>query len=522
MFLKMRLGIGAAMLGLGACFAAAILFFGMTRIAGHLETALAAETRMARYSVLSTQVSTFLVIATEAVQTGLPRSERSERLKPVADNIIGTFALLNSDLERAVATVQISRLDARSRLGTQSLGLARMQALFQNTLIGLDTDTIDRARLRAQIDTFAAAFDPLLNHAVNTERRLRNDILSGIEQLRSTLTWAAIGIALLAILMVLAFYLLLIRPQFIRLDRLHAAAEQIRDADFAVDLPTTRGDEIGQLYEATNQMAAALSDRQAAVQAEWERLNDTIALRTKELRTANEALSEIDENRRKFFADVSHELRTPLTVILMEAQLGAQGATQPAAALATIRGRAARMSQRIDDLLRVARSESGQLALDYRVADLAAITAEAIEETRSEIDNAGMQLRAEALPASRVLCDPNWMRQVIVGLIRNAIRHARSGGRIHVRPAGDARCPGIAIIDNGPGIEKADQAGVFDRFVQGGDGRAQGFGLGLALTRWVIETQNGEIALISPVPREQALGSAPGTKIAVRLPASGC
>ncbi len=518
MSLKLRLGIGAAVLGLGACLAAAVLFIGMTRVADRLEAALAAETRMARYAALSTQVSTFLVIATEAVQTGLERTERSARLRPVAGRIADTFALLHADLETAVAAARASGLDAQSRLGTRSLGLARMQALFRNTLDGLDAETADRARLRAQVDTFAAAFDPLLNQAVSAERRLRNDILAGIDRLRVALTWAAAGIALSAVLAVLVFYLLLIRPQFGRLDRLRAAAERIRDADFAVELPATRDDEIGRLYAATNRMAAALSDRRTAVRAEWDRLNETIARRTEDLRAANATLAEIDGNRRRFFADISHELRTPLTVILMEAQLGRQGAAEAEAALATISARAARLNRRIDDLLRVARSDSGQLTLEAATADLAAVAAEAIAETRAEIDNSGMELVVDHIPPHPVRCDPNWVRQVLAGLIRNAIRHARSGGRIRVGADGAA----VAVTDNGPGIAAADQSRVFDRFAQGGGGHAQGFGLGLGLARWVIETQGGDIALTSPVPRDQALGAAPGTKIAVRLPAPDC
>nr|WP_260348985.1 ATP-binding protein [Alloyangia mangrovi] len=63
------------------------------------------------------------------------------------------------------------------------------------------------------------------------------------------------------------------------------------------------------------------------------------------------------------------------------------------------------------------------------------------------------------------------------------------------------------------------QPRLFDRFAQGaGSARAQGFGLGLPLARWVIEQQDGSITIQSPLPRTEALGDAPGTKIAVRLP----
>jgi len=107
---------------------------------------------------------------------------------------------------------------------------------------------------------------------------------------------------------------------------------------------------------------------------------------------------------------------------------------------------------------------------------------------------------------------------VIVGLVRNAISHAREGGALRLAAEVDAQGVGLTLTDNGPGIAPAAQARVFERFEQAGRGRGQGFGIGLALAKWVVEAQGGQIALISPVPREAAIGDAPGTKISVRLP----
>ena len=518
--LKARLGIGAALLGAGTLLTALILYLGMTLVAERLDTALASETRMARYATLSTQAATFLVVATEAIQTGQDADSRAGRIAPVAGTLRDTFARLRGDVEDAVAEAETLGIDAQSRYGTQSLGLARMEALLASAVTGLTEAGDDRDRLRAHIDTFATAFDPLLNQAVNTEVLFRNDILRGIEDLRRTLSLAAIVIAALTVMAVLIFQFGLIRPQFRRLDRLRDAAARIRDEDFAVALPATRGDEIGRLYSETNRMAAALQDRQTRVEAEWTRLNEVIEERTEALSAANARLEEIDDNRRRFFADISHELRTPLTVILMEAQIGRQGGSDTGAAFATIEARAARLNRRIDDLLRVARSDSGQLALDKGDVDLAEITAEIVEEIRAEIDNAGMTLRLGKAPALSVRADRNWLRQSVVGLIRNAIRHARDGGVIALDPVVDQDGAGFAITDNGPGIAAADQERVFDRFTQSGSGNAQGFGMGLALAHWVTEAQGGQIVLTSPLPRDMALGTKPGTRLTVTLPLS--
>ena len=319
--LRTRLGIGAAVLGAASLLTAAILYFGMELVAERLETALASEMRMARYASLSTQAATFLVVAPEAVQTGQSTEIRTDRIIPVVERLNTTFGLLRADVQNAVEAVQELGLDEQSRYGTQSLGLARMEALLDSAARGLEAETDDQARLRAYIDSFASNFDPLLNQAVNTEVLFRNAILDGIETLSQRLSIAALGIAGLSLLLTAGFYFRLIRPQFARLDSLRAAAHRVGQEDFAVALPETRQDEIGQLYSETNRMAAALSARKEAVQREWEKLNEIIAERTEELRSANTKLAEIDENRRHLFADISHELRTPLTVILMEAEI---------------------------------------------------------------------------------------------------------------------------------------------------------------------------------------------------------
>ncbi|TNJ47437.1 HAMP domain-containing sensor histidine kinase [Phaeobacter sp. B1627] len=516
----MRLGLGAAALSAGAIVAALVLYFGMSDVAKRLETALASEQRMTRYSALSTQISTFLVIATESVQTGLSPGERMARIQPTADRIEQVFVFLRSDLEKAVESARSIGVDQQSRFGTQSLGLARMEALLHRTLVGLADPDGDAPRLRAHLDSFAGSFDPLLNQAVNTERLFRNNALQGIEALRHRLAVTAALIAALSVLGVLFFYIALVRPQFSRLEKLHAAAQKIGSEDFSLSLPVTRLDEIGRLYSATNRMAQALARRQERVETEWSKLNSVIDRRTQELRAANQRLEEIDENRRRFFADVSHELRTPLTVILMEAQIGKQGNGPDAQAFATIENRAARLNRRIDDLLRVAKSENGQLAFDPRPVELSEIIKATLQEIRAEVESAGMTLDTDPPPDVRLTCDPNWIRQVIVGVIRNAIRHARSG--IHMRLSCTVSASGVAISlrDNGPGIPKDDQEKIFDRFSQSAGHKAQGFGVGLALAAWVIGAHGGRIHAMSPIPAARALGKNPGCDITLQLPLS--
>lgn len=514
--LKARLAGGATLLTVGTLLTAGAMFVGMTGVSDRLETALAAETRIARYSTLSTQISTFLVISSEAVQTGLDAEARGERLEPVMRNIKATFGQLRSDLEQAVAQVEALGLDAQSRYATQSLGLARMEALIGNVVSGLQAGPDNAETLRARINGFASGVDPLLNQAVNAEILFKSEVLSGIEELRQSLAQLAIVIAVLSVLTALAFYFGLVRPQFGRLDRLREAARQIGSENYAVALPETQEDEIGLLYSETNRMAQALSLREENVREDRAALNEIIDQRTAELRTANEALAKTDENRRRFFADISHELRTPLTVILMEAQIGQRQGAEAGSAFATIESRAARLNRRIDDLLRVARSENGELALDPMPVDLADIVTDVAEEVAHECANAGMVLEVLPCPPLPVLADANWMRQVVVGLVRNAVRHARSGGIVQLVPIDAPQSVGIDVVDHGPGVPAADIVGLFERFKRGRSSDGQGFGIGLALARWVVEAQGGTIRMQSPLPSGDAGGH--GTIVTVRLP----
>lgn len=521
LLLKTRLGLGALALGLSALMTAAALWLGMQNVASRLDAALASEARMARYAALSTQASTFLVIATEAVQTGQPAEARAARLAGVEARISATFAQLRADVEEAVKAAADYGLNEQSRYGSQSLSLARMEALFEATLRGLGGGDENRARLRAWLDSFSSGFDPLLGEAVNTERLFRDGILAGIHDMRQRLSEAALGFAGFAALSTIWFYAGLVRPQFKRLDRLREAAARIGRAEFDEALPTASGDEIGALYHETNRMAAALKARQEDVAAQWARLNEIIDQRTAELSAANETLAKIDENRRRFFADISHELRSPLTVISLEAQIGRRDGGAAQEALRTIEASAGKLSQRIDDLLRVARSESGELALEPRPTPLPALMKTVEADIIAEMNSANMSLRMGDSPDCSLLCDPDWIRQVLISLLRNAIRHARAGGvaALEAKVAGDMVI--ISLTDNGPGVPAPAQEAVFERFVQGGGANSQGFGVGLALARWVIESHGGKITLTSPVPREKAAGAAPGAIISLYLPRAG-
>ena len=261
--------------------------------------------------------------------------------------------------------------------------------------------------------------------------------------------------------------------------------------------------------------------RAARLTRDRARLEATVAERTAALSAANARLEEIDAERRRLFADVGHELRTPLTVILAETDLAARPGTVGEAelreALAMIAARARRLNRRIDDLLRVARSESGQIELEALPFDPGAAAAEAIEDVAPLARRARVELVPRLGPAPAALGDRDWARQVIAGVIENAVRHSPSGAAIEVAVAAEARKIAVTVTDEGEGVRQADQDRMFERHMRGAR-RGLGFGVGLALARWVMTRQGGAIALQSPVGRPGARG--PGTRVTLTFQAA--
>ena len=198
------------------------------------------------------------------------------------------------------------------------------------------------------------------------------------------MTRAAVVLVALAAIVSLAFYRLISRPTLAAVAEIRDAAIAIGQGERNVRLPVRHRDELGLLAVVFNRMTARLRRGEQRVVQDRLALETTIADRTADLRAANAKLSEIDASRRRFFADVSHELRTPQTVILGECEIALAGHRSAAllsadgglvahdaareadnSAFGVIQRRGRRLQRRVEDMLRVARSESGTIELHF-------------------------------------------------------------------------------------------------------------------------------------------------------------
>ena len=200
-----------------------------------------------------------------------------------------------------------------------------------------------------------------------------------------------------------------------------------------------------------------------------------------------------DQQRRHLMADIAHELRTPLTVIqgrlegLLDGVYARDDAHLGEAAADT-----RILARLIDDLRTLASSESGALSLQREATDLVVLVHDAVRSLSADAQGAGVTIRVgESMSLPLVDVDPLRIREVLVNLVSNAIRHTPPGGTISVDA--ETRSDGVmvTVADTGSGVAADELPKIFDRFYKGSGSR--GSGLGLTIARNLIVAHGGEI-----------------------------
>jgi two-component system sensor histidine kinase CiaH len=217
--------------------------------------------------------------------------------------------------------------------------------------------------------------------------------------------------------------------------------------------------------------------------------------------------------QREFAADASHELRTPLTVIRSSVELLRRNAAKPVAevgdALVDIDAEVAHLTTLVEDLLLLARSDSGAVSLDRVPAQLDDVATEAATSLAQPAASAGVTLEVDPAPAA-VTGDPARLRQLVTILIDNAIRHSPRGGTVRIVVRAASGTASVAVEDAGPGVAPEDRERVFDRFWRAPGAPAGGTGLGLAIAKWIADHHDGSISV-----ERSAAG---GARFEVRIP----
>ncbi len=216
-----------------------------------------------------------------------------------------------------------------------------------------------------------------------------------------------------------------------------------------------------------------------------------------------QSLQDVEQRRRELIGDLSHELRTPLTVLEGYLEGVADGTVDPTPeTFARLSLETRRLRRLVDDLQELSKAEAGHLPLDPHPFSLVPLLKRTVERLATQISESGPELILEVSPdLPMVLADPDRVDQILLNIIGNSIRYTEQG-EIWVRAWVEARRIWIAVQDTGCGIAPADLPYVFERFWRADRSRSHtsgGSGIGLAITRRLVELQGGRIEVESQV-----------------------
>jgi signal transduction histidine kinase len=307
--------------------------------------------------------------------------------------------------------------------------------------------------------------------------------------------------------------------------------EVSRRQDYALRVPRTTGDEIGILIDGFNFMLAEIErqhreleryrttleeqvkDRTAALSESNEQLKATIA----ELNTAKLQAEAASKAKSDFLANMSHELRTPLNAIigfsdLMKTQiLGPIGNRTYLDYAGDINFSGTHLLEIINDILDVVRQESGKMELKEEVVDIEEVIGEALRLVAPQALQGTVDLMwlPPTPPLPQLYCDRVRLRQMLLNILSNAVKFTEPGGSVEIDAALTDQLE-VVVKDSGIGIKPEDIARILTPFGQVASVYSrnhQGAGLGLTLTKALIERHGGRLSLFS----------SPGVGTTVRL-----
>jgi heavy metal sensor kinase len=239
--------------------------------------------------------------------------------------------------------------------------------------------------------------------------------------------------------------------------------------------------------------------------------------------TFNELLERLNasfDDQRRFMADASHELRTPLSVALTAAQVNLDGGPRTTAeyqeALRIVTEQLRRLKRIVQEMFLLAQGDAGAFAPTVSSFYLDELIQEAVRAARIIGDPLGVRVVVEGLEEAPISGDEGLIRQMLLGLLDNAIRHTPAGGRVTVELVREEGTWRVEVADTGTGIPAEDQPYIFDRFYRANKARtraAGGAGLGLSIARWIATLHKGTLGLTA--------SGAEGTVFTVRLPGVG-
>ncbi len=320
----------------------------------------------------------------------------------------------------------------------------------------------------------------------------------------------------LAIAGVVGIGMLLSRYLLAQMRPLIETSRELGRGNLGARVPIVGRDELGELAGVLNGMASEL-------QSSHETLERRVDERTEQVR-------KLLEERTEFFAGISHELRTPIAIILSEARMlvdpqysGNRGS--PTEAAETITASAEQLLARVNDILELARAQSGRLEMHIVDLDLPLLLSEVAPtiETLTGANDLSFAIETHTnLPL--LSADRSRLKDVIVNLVENAVKYTPPGGQVTLTASAVGGKVAISVSDTGVGIPEGLGDKIFEPFFQVAGTRPQrgeaSMGLGLAVAKRLVEAQAGTITYRSVAEGTTFTVELPAAKLAVAAPES--
>jgi len=324
------------------------------------------------------------------------------------------------------------------------------------------------------------------HYARRVEKRIRE--VGATANTASKITLVALVAGLAVSLIVWALILISLgRP----LRELVAGTERVAQGRFGEPIPVLARDELGTLSDAFNRMAASLN--------------------------------ELEKMKAEFVATASHELKTPLTCIKGFSSLLRSGSRGPLSdtqrsTLLQVEEQVDQMSSFVTQLLDLSRLRAGRVNMNMRWLPAEAFFGSVARGFEGVADRKGIRyeihLSRGALP--RIKADPDRLREVVYNLLANAFKFTEPGGDVLFEAEADSEWVRLTVSDSGPGIPQEDLPFIFEKYYRGagsdGNRENEGAGLGLAISRGIVEKHGGRIWVENRRPK--------GSRFVFRIPSS--
>ncbi|MCW8889726.1 MAG: ATP-binding protein [Sedimenticola sp.] len=285
-------------------------------------------------------------------------------------------------------------------------------------------------------------------------------------------------------------------------------ARRITKGDLSSPIPVSGSDEASELLKALSKMQESLASTQSELKQEKSLLAERVERRTRALNIANAELARAAKTKDMFLATMSHELRTPLTTImgltemLQDALYGPVNTGQDRS-LSTIMESSRHLLTLINDILDVAKVESGKMELKWDYLPIDQLVEASIRLVRQPANTKKHQLEQQIDPSVKLIQgDGRRLKQLLVNLLGNAIKFTPEGGRIGLQIVGDDEQGQVTLTvwDDGIGIDRNHLEHLFEPFVQldnESTRRYSGTGLGLTLVKRMTQLHGGDVRVES-------------------------